>query len=315
MAGRGGRGGALGQGCGTAAARRGGLVQGVRRILVTGASGQVGGAVALARPDVVALGREALDFDRPSTIAAALEAHAPGVVINAAAYTAVDRAEGDAAAAMRANRDGPAELARCCAERDIALIHVSTDYVFDGNKGAPYVETDLPAPTGVYGASKRAGEEAVLATGAKAVIVRTAWVFSATGRNFVRTLLAAATRNPTLRVVADQHGCPTAAPDLAQVLLGIADRLEGGWRDGYRGIVHAAGGGASTWHELAVALFEERAKRGEARPVIEPIPTAAWPTPVRRPPDSRLDQALLLARFGLAMPPWRDGLARVVEQL
>ncbi len=291
------------------------MVADVSRILVTGANGQVGGAIARARPEAIAFGRDRLDFDRPATIAAALEAHAPGLVINAAAYTAVDQAETDAAAAMRANRDGPAELARCCAGRGIPLIHVSTDYVFDGTKGAPYVETDPTAPTGVYGASKRAGEEAVLASGARAVIVRTAWVFSATGRNFVRTLVGAAARNPTLRVVADQLGCPTAAPDLAQVLLGIADRLASGWRDGYRGIVHAAGSGATTWHGLAVALFEERAKRGEAMPGIVPIPTAAWPTPVRRPADSRLDQALLLARFGLAMPPWRDGLARVVEQL
>ena len=142
-----------------------------------------------------------------------------------------------------------------------------------------------------------------------------AWVFSATGRNFVRTLVGAAAKNPTLRVVADQHGCPTAAPDLAQVVLSIAGKLLTGWRDGYAGIVHAAGGGATTWHGLAVALFEERAKRGEAAPAIVPITTTDWPTPVRRPPDSRLDQALLLARFGLVMPPWREGLARVVARL
>ena len=284
-------------------------------ILVTGGTGQLGHAIAEARPAVIALDRATLDFDRPATIAAALEAHAPSLVINAAAYTAVDRAETDTEAAMRANRDGPAELARRCAERGIPLVHVSTDYVFDGNKGAPYVETDAPCPTGVYGASKRAGEEAVLASGARAVIVRTAWVFSATGRNFVRTLVAAAAKTPNLRVVADQHGCPTSAPDLAGVVLGIADRLLGGWRDGYAGIVHAAGGGATTWHGLAVALFQERARLGHPVPGIVPITTADWPTPVRRPPDSRLDQALLLARFGLVMPPWRDGLARVVERL
>jgi dTDP-4-dehydrorhamnose reductase len=287
----------------------------VTRILVTGATGQLGHAIAEARPEVIALDRAMLDFERPATIAAALEEHAPALVINAAAYTAVDKAETDAETAMRANRDGPAELARCCAGRGIPLVHVSTDYVFDGNKGRPYVETDTPSPTGVYGASKRAGEEALLASGARAVIVRTAWVFSATGRNFVRTLVAAAAKTPTLRVVADQLGCPTAAPDLAHVLLGMADRLLGGWRDGYAGIVHAAGGGATTWHGLAEALFEERARRGHPVPEVRPIGTAEWPTPVRRPPDSRLDQALLLARFGLVMPPWREGLARVVERL
>ncbi len=291
------------------------MVHAVSRILVTGATGQLGHAIAAARPAVIAVGRETLDFDRPETIAAALDAHAPALVINAAAYTAVDRAEADAEAALRANRDGPATLARHCAARGITLIHVSTDYVFDGDKGAPYVETDAPKPIGVYGASKHAGEMAVLGAGVRAVVVRTSWVFAATGRNFLRTLVAAAARNPTLRVVADQHGCPTAAPDLAQVLLGIADRLLAGWREGYAGVVHAAGGGATTWHGLAMALFEERAKRGHAAPAIEPIATADWPTPVRRPPDSRLDQALLLARFGLAMPPWREGLARVVAEL
>ena len=284
-------------------------------ILVTGATGQLGHAIAEARPEVAAVGRDTLDFDRPATIVAALAAHTPSLVINTAAYTAVDKAATDAGAAMRANRDGPWELARRCAERGIPLIHVSTDYVFDGNKGAPYVETDAPTPTGVYGASKHAGEEAVLASGARTVIVRTAWVFSATGRNFVRTLVAAAARNPVLRVVADQHGCPTAAPDLARVLLGIADRVLGGWRDGYGGIVHAAGGGATTWHGLALALFQERARLGHPVPEIVPITTAEWPTPVRRPPDSRLDQALLLARFGLSMPPWQEGLARVVQRL
>jgi dTDP-4-dehydrorhamnose reductase len=290
-------------------------LSGTGRILITGATGQLGHALAQARPDAIALDRSGLDLDQPASIAAAITTHAPSLVINAAAYTAVDRAEGDAEAAMRANRDGPAELARCCAEHGIKLIHVSTDYVFDGDKGAPYIEADPTNPTGIYGASKRAGEEAVLASGASAVIVRTAWVFSATGRNFVRTLVAAAAKNPTLRVVADQHGCPTAAPDLADILLAIADRLLAGWRDGYAGIVHAAGGGATTWHGLAVALFEERARLGHPAPEIVPIATADWPTPVRRPPDSRLDQALLLARFGLAMPPWRAGLARVVAAL
>lgn len=285
------------------------------RILATGATGQLGQALAAASPAVVALGREALDFDRPESIAQALAAHKPDLVINAAAYTAVDAAETHEAAAMRVNRDGPAELARSCAAHGIPLIHVSTDYVFDGTKGAPYVETDTPAPLGVYGASKRAGEEAVLASGARAVVVRTSWVYAATGRNFVRTLVAAAAKNPTLRVVGDQAGCPTAAPDLARALLAIADRLLAGWRDGYGGIVHAAGAGSTTWHGLAVALFEERARRGEPAPEILPITTRDWPTPVRRPADSRLDQALLLARFGIAMPPWREGLARVVAQL
>lgn len=285
------------------------------RILVTGATGQVGQALAAADARVMTLGRGVLDFDRPATIAAALAAHHPDLVINTAAYTGVDAAETDAAAAMRANGAGPAELARCCAEAGVPLIHISTDYVFDGTKGAPYIETDAVHPLGVYGASKRAGEEAVLASSARAVIVRTSWVYSATGRNFVRTLIGAAARNPSLRVVADQWGSPTAAPDLARALLAIGEHLLGGWREGYRGIIHAAGAGATTWHGLAVALFEERAKRGEPAPEIVPITTGDWPTPVRRPADSRLDQALLRLRFGINMPPWREGLGRVVARL
>ena len=169
---------------------------------------------------------------------------APSLVVNAAAYTAVDAAEDDADAAFRANRDGPAELARLCEAAGIPLIHVSTDYVFDGLKGAPYVETDATSPQGVYGASKLAGEGAVLAACSRAIVLRTSWVYSPIGRNFVRTMLAAGQRNDRLRVVADQTGCPTSAPDLAAAILGVAARLRaGGWQDRYAGIYHAAGTG------------------------------------------------------------------------
>ena len=160
--------------------------------------------------------RPAFDFDRPGSIADVFAASAPALVVNAAAYTAVDAAEDDADAAFRANRDGPAELARLCEAAGIPLIHISTDYVFDGLKGAPYVETDATSPQGVYGASKLAGEAAVLAGCSRAIVVRTSWVYSPTGKNFVRTMLAAGQRNGQLRVVADQTGCPTSAQDLAR---------------------------------------------------------------------------------------------------
>ena len=287
-------------------------------ILVVGARGQLAAALADAGgPAVRRLGRPALDFDRPDGVAAAvrdaMRDFGPALVVNAAAWTAVDAAEADPDAAARANRDGPALLAALCAEAGLPLIHVSTDYVFDGLKGAPYVETDPPCPTGVYGATKLAGERAVLAAGGRAVVLRTSWVYAATGRNFVRTMLGAAA--PRLRVVADQQGCPTAAADLAAAVLAVAARLREGWRDEYAGVFHAAGTGATTWHGLAVAIFEEAARHGRPVPAVDAIATADWPTPARRPPDSRLDCGKLHRVFGVRLPAWRPSLAGVVDAL
>jgi dTDP-4-dehydrorhamnose reductase len=286
-------------------------------VLVIGdRAGQLASALiaATAGPPVLLLGRPELDFDRPGTILPALRAAAPALVVNAAAYTAVDRAETEPEAALRANRDGPAALAAYCGEAGIPLIHVSTDYVFDGLKGAPYVETDPTNPTGVYGASKLAGEQAVLAACKRAIILRTSWVYAATGHNFVLTMLKAGARTDHLRVVADQIGCPTAAPDLADVILRIAARIrERGWDDRYAGLFHAAGAGWTSWHGLATAVFEEAARHGRAVPVVEPIATADWPTPVRRPPDSRLDCTRLAETFGLILLPWRNSLSKVID--
>ena len=287
-------------------------------ILVVGARGQLAAALADAGgPAVRRLGRPALDFDRPDGVAAAVRGamrdFGPALVVNAAAWTAVDAAEADPDAAARANRDGPALLAALCAEAGLPLIHVSTDYVFDGLKGAPYVETDPPCPTGVYGATKLAGERAVLAAGGRAVVLRTSWVYAATGRNFVRTMLGAAA--PRLRVVADQQGCPTAAADLAAAVLAVAARLREGWRDEYAGVFHTAGTGATTWHGLAVAIFEEAARHGRPVPAVDAIATADWPTPARRPPDSRLDCGKLHRVFGVRLPAWRPSLAGVVDAL
>jgi dTDP-4-dehydrorhamnose reductase len=285
-------------------------------ILVTGGSGQLGSALAaLGGGRVQAVSRPEFDFDRPETIAGSVRAAAPELVVNAAAYTAVDAAESDAEAAFRANRDGPARLAALCAEAGIPLIHVSTDYVFDGLKGAPYGETDPVSPQGVYGASKLAGERAVLESGARAVILRTSWVYAPTGKNFVRTMLGAARKTNKLRVVADQKGCPTVAADLAAAILAITERLRGGWDDRFGGIFHAAGTGWTTWHGLAVAAFEEAARHGLAMPEVTPIATADWPTPARRPPDSRLDCSKLKRAFGLRLPPWRESLARAIDAI
>ena len=284
-----------------------------RPILVTGGSGQLATALA-GGPGVVVVGRPAFDFDRPETIEAAFRAAGPRVVVNAAAYTAVDAAESDAEAAYRANRDGPGTLARLCAEAGIPLIHVSTDYVFDGTKPTPYLETDPVAPQGVYGASKLAGEDAVLRAGGQAIILRTAWVYAATGKNFVRTMLTVGKTRDRLTVVADQHGCPTTATDLADAIRGIIGRLDRtGWQPDYQGVFHAAGSGETTWHGLAVATFAEAARHGARVPEVVPIATADWPTPARRPANSRLDCGKLQKTFGVAMPHWRDSLARTID--
>jgi len=290
----------------------------VRRVLVTGGSGQLATAlVAAARGrslDLRRVGRPEFDFDRPDSVTAAFAAAAPWMVINAAAYTAVDAAEADAEAARRANRDGPALLARLCAAAGAQFVHVSTDYVFDGLKGAPYVETDPTSPTGVYGATKLEGEQAVLAALPGALVLRTSWVYAASGRNFVLTILNAARKTDRLRVVADQRGCPTTAADLAAAILAIAERVATG-QAAPGGIYHAAGRGWTTWHGLACATFIEASRHGAPVPAVDAITTADWPTPARRPPDSRLDCGKLARTFGLRLPDWRQSLGRTVDAI
>ena len=285
-------------------------------MLVTGGQGQVASALADAGGGAVRrVGRPEFDFDRPETLAAMFASVRPSVVVNAAAWTAVDGAEAETEAAMRANRDGPALLARLCAEGGVPLIHVSTDYVFDGDKGAPYVETDPTRPTCVYGASKLAGEQAVLEAGGQASVVRTSWVYSATGKNFVRTMLNASMKVDRLRVVADQKGCPTAAGHLAAAILAMAARMREGWRDEYAGVFHSAGSGWTTWHGLAEAVFEAAAAFGHRSPAVEAIGTGDWPTPARRPPDSRLDCGKMERVFGVRQPEWRASVELVVRDL
>jgi len=289
-------------------------------ILVTGGTGQLAGALedAALACNVQRVGRPDFDFDRPESIDETFFATTPALVVNAAAYTAVDAAETDPEAAARANHAGPARLAALCSRAGVPLIHISTDYVFDGTKGAPYVEADSTAPQGVYGATKLAGEHAVLQSGARAVVLRTSWVYAASGRNFVRTMLNAGRVRDVVRVVADQKGCPTTAVDLAAVILAIAERiLSQGWQDRFGGIFHAAGTGWTTWHGLACATFAEAAARapGIRIPTVESITTADWPTPARRPPDSRLDCEKLARIFGLRLPPWEDGLTRTMAAM
>jgi dTDP-4-dehydrorhamnose reductase len=289
-------------------------------ILVTGGSGQVSQALARLAPgrdmEAVVVGRPGFDFDRPETLQAAFAARPWAYVVNAAAYTAVDAAEADEAGAARANRDGPAMLAALAAQAGIPFVHISTDYVFDGDKGAPYLESDATNPTGAYGRTKRDGEEAVMAAGGQSTILRTAWVYSDTGKNFVKTMLAAGAKLPKLRVVADQIGSPTAAADLATAILDIIALIaRDGWKDGYAGVFHATGAGETSWHGLALATFKEGQRHGGPSPEVEAITTADWPTPARRPADSRLDNTKLQTTFGVTLPDWRASLAETVDRL
>ena len=289
-------------------------------ILITGGGGQLArGLDAAARAAGLAatrVGRPEFDFDRPDSLDALMRDRAPSLVVNAAAYTAVDAAETDEAAAYRANRDGPARLATLAAAAGVPIVHVSTDFVFDGSKGSPYSETDPTSPLGVYGASKLAGERAVLSSGARAIVLRTSWVYAPEGKNFVLTMLNAARRTDRLRVVADQRGCPTRASDLAEGIVAIVAQLRRtGWRDEHGGIFHAAGAGWTTWHGFAEAIFANAARHGVAAPVVEPIATADWPTPTRRPADSRLDCTKLAATFGVRLPDWQASLSRTIDEI
>ena len=232
----------------------------MRRILVTGRGGQLATGLEAALPaagfDPILVGQPEFEFDHPETVAAAFAAARPDAVVNCAAWTAVDAAEDQEAAAFRANALGPALVARHCAAAGIPLVQVSTDYVFDGRKGAPYTEDDAPNPLGAYGRTKLAGEWAALAGNPCTIVLRTAWVFAPMGNNFVRTMLRVGAERPELRVVADQHGSPTAAPDLADAIAAILARVrQTGWQDGYRGVFHAVGTGTTTWHDEYTIRF------------------------------------------------------------
>ncbi len=295
------------------------------RVLVLGGNGQVGRELRRALAplgDVVATTRsgrlpdgsacEAADFDAPDTLPALVERIAPDAVVNAAAYTAVDRAETDAQAAFRANAEAPEALARACAARGIPFVHYSTDYVFDGQGTRPYREDDPVAPLGVYGASKRAGEQAVAAAGGRQLIFRTAWVYGGHGHNFMRTMLRLGAERERLRVVADQIGTPTPAALIADVTAQVLARPVD-----VSGIWHLTATGATSWHGFAEAIFADAHARGllARMPEVEPIATADYPTPARRPAYSCLDTTRLRADFGVALPDWRAALGGVLDAM
>ena len=276
-------------------------------ILVTGGHGQLGRSVVQRgrgrRRDVAAPDVDELDICDEEQVSRWL-ARRFELVINAAAYTAVDRAESDRARAYAVNRDGAGILARACARAGVRLLHVSTDYVFDGTAARPYREDDPLAPLGVYGASKAEGEQAVHEAGG--TVVRTSWLFAEQGPSFVQTILRLARERPVLRVVADQHGCPTYAGDLADALLELAGRGE------LLPTYHYCGDGATTWHGFAAAIVEEARRHGPiACERVEAIATDGYPTAAKRPAYSVLDTALV-RRNNISPPSWRVGLRRVV---
>jgi dTDP-4-dehydrorhamnose reductase len=292
------------------------------RVLVFGHTGQVGGALRLGRWDGVAvtcLSRAQADLADPRAVTDAVRSHPCDVVVNAAAYTAVDRAETEPEAAFAINRDGPGHIAAACSAAGRPLIHLSTDYVFDGAKNSPYGEDDSIAPLNIYGASKAAGEAAVRAVLDRHVILRTSWVFGPRGGNFVRTMLRFGQTRDRLRVVADQTGGPTNADDLAAIIVALSRQLAdeaAGDRSGDWGTYHCCGAPPTSWHGFATAIFEERQRlTGAPAPTIEAIMTTDFPTPARRPMNSVLDTGRLAVRFGIPPPDWQYGLQKTVAAL
>ncbi len=279
-------------------------------LLVFGTTGQVATELRRRAPaGSLFLGRAAADLADPAACAAAIRARAPAAVINAAAWTAVDAAEAEEAAATVVNAAAPAAMARACAALGVPFVHVSTDYVFDGSGTRPWRPEDPVAPLSAYGRSKAAGEAGVRAAGGTHAILRTSWVFSAHGTNFVKTMLRLSEARDRLGVVEDQHGGPTPAAAIAEALLRIAADLAAG--RGASGTFHFAGAPDTTWAGFARAIF---ARAGRAV-TVEGIPTSAWPTPARRPANSRLDCTGLTATFALARPDWRAGLDNVLSEL
>ena len=286
-------------------------------ILLTGGAGQLGTELQRLAPAgwrIAAPPRRELDIARPDQIAAAIESRRWSLVINAAAYTAVDRAEDDVGAAWAVNALGPAALAAESARGGAPILHISTDYVFDGTKSAPYVEDDPVAPIGVYGASKEGGEQAVRTGNPRHVILRTAWVVSPHGANFIKTMFRLGDERPALRVVDDQLGCPTSAADLARAIISVGERLIAD-PAAPTGLYHFVNAGWASWFELAREAFRLRSAHGIASPSLEAITTAQYPTRARRPANSRLSTAKLERAYGVIARPWQVALKEVVDAL
>ena len=285
--------------------------------LVTGGSGQLGGALVAHPPTgvrIVAPPRAALDLAGETLdVAPLLAAEGVTAIVNCGAYTKVDQAEDEPELADRVNGAAPGTLARAARAAGIPIVQISTDYVFAGDKPEPYTEDDDTGPQGVYGRSKLAGEQAVIAAGARHAILRTAWVFSGGGTNFVRTMLRLGRERDMVSVVADQHGCPTHAGDLAEAVAAITLALEDGRRAS--GLWHVVNAGETTWHGLAERAFARAAFHGRPAPVLNAIPTSAYPTKAPRPANSRLAGERLYRDFGIRLRPWQDAADAAVDEI
>lgn len=290
-----------------------------RSILIAGRNGQLASCLrdlaALRGLPAVALGREEFDLEVREGLDRTVSSIAPSMIINVAAYTAVDQAESEVAKVFRINRDGAAALADIAWQRNIPFIHLSTDYVFDGAKQEAYDEADIPSPLNAYGASKLAGEAAVLAAHPLATVVRSSWIYSPVGSNFVRTMLRLAETHPIVRVVCDQQGNPTSAGELAAALLQIVQRSLADDRRSVAGIFHLTGQGATTWHGFAEAIFDSLSRRGLQSPRLEAITTDQYPCAARRPPNSRMDSSKAERVLGIRLPAWRHSLETCLDQL
>jgi len=287
-----------------------------RPILVTGANGQVGTELQRRVPAgfvVTPTDYDTLDITDAAQVAAAIASRPWAAVVNCAAHTAVDKAETDVLASWQLNAVAPAILATATKAAGIPIIQISTDYVFDGTKDAPYLPADPVGPASVYGASKLGGELAVRTANPAHVVLRTAWVVSAHGNNFIKTMLRVGAERPQLRVVADQIGCPTGAPDIADGVFAALDRIVAG--DQPWGTYHLVNGGEGSWHALAEAVFAAAAPLGGPAPTVEAITTADYPTPARRPANSRLDTSSFIATFGHTPRPWREMVDEIVADL
>jgi dTDP-4-dehydrorhamnose reductase len=290
------------------------------RVAVTGRQGQVARSL-VDRADNVAieiilLGRPEFDLTRPETIADAIRAARPDVVVSAAAHTAVDLAESEPDAAFQTNEFGAGHVARAAASLMIPVVHLSTDYVFDGALGRPYREDDPTGPTGVYGRSKLAGEHAVAASNPDHAILRTAWVYSPFGKNFVRTMLTLAGTRPLLSVVGDQTGNPTSALDIADGVLAVARNLVDRRDESeLRGVFHMTGDGSATWAEFATTIVEMSRKKGGPYAEIKAIPTAEYPTPAKRPANSQLSCDRLAQIHGVRLPHWHASVEHCIARL
>ncbi len=294
------------------------------RVLLLGSNGQLGTelhALFENKCELHALTRAQADFSKPEQLRSIVADLKPAVILNAAAHTAVDKAESEPELSELVNAKSPAALAEEAVRYGGLLVHYSTDYVFDGSKPSPWVEDDATGPLGVYGSSKLAGEQAIVAIGGPHLIFRTSWVYAPHGKNFLLTILRLAKERDRLTIVADQHGAPTSARAIAVGTLQVLENLRGRQLErspSWAGLYHLSCAGETTWHGFAQAIVDEAAAAdmlGGKRPEVAPIPTAQYPTPARRPTNSVLNNDKLLREFGVALPNWHEAMRQVMSEL